>query len=349
MSSRYLTWGVLVTGLSLCATSCPGRTSNQAASTPAVDPPQPVTVADVVEQEVDRRVEITGTLAAWEEATISLEAEGPLAEVNADLGDRVTKGAQLAKVAATEYEFRKTQAEADLAAAESDYKRNTDLASKNLITQAQLDVSRRSVEVARAAAELARKKLNDTVLRAPFDGAVARRMVNKGEYVRTGAPAFVVVRTTPLKFKGDVPERFAADVGRGDPISAVVDSMGGKSLAGRIARIGASVAADSRSFPIEAEVENPGNLVKPGTFARVTITTKGNLKSLTVPETAVFEFAGTPRVYVVTGDKAAERVVEVGGKSKDRVLVTKGLALGDRVVTTGVELLADGHPIVVRQ
>jgi membrane fusion protein, multidrug efflux system len=349
MRKRLEQGGVLVLAAALLASGCAAKAADQAASKPALDPPQPVTVAAVVEQEVDRRVEVTGTLAAWEEATISLEADGPLAEVNADLGDRVAKGAQLARVSATEYEFRKTQAEADLAAAESDYKRNTDLATKNLITQAQLDVSRRTVEVARAATELARKKLSDTVLRAPFDGAVARRMINKGEYVRTGAPAFVVVRTTPLKFKGDVPERFAADVNRGDPINAVVDSMGGKALNGKIARIGASVAADSRSFLIEAEVENPGNLVKPGTFARVTITTKGNLKSLTVPETAIFEFAGTPRVYVVAGDKASERVIEIGGKAKDRVLVTKGLAVGDKVVTTGIDLLTDGHPILVRQ
>lgn len=308
---------------------------------------QNVSVAEVVSEDIERRIDITGTLAPWEEATISVEVDGRIIEVNVDLGDQVKKDDILARIMPVEYEWKKTQAEADLSTAEADYKRLTQLIASNIASKQQLDEAKRKLDVARAAADLARKKFSDTMLRAPFDGSIAKRFINTGEYIRAGASAFYVVRVNPIKFKGDVPERYAGDIHKDDHVLAYTESST-LSLPGTIVHVGPSVASDSRSFPVEAEINNSEGRIKPGSFARVSILTHKLQNVLTVPEAAVFTFAGNTRVFVVKDGTALERIIETSGKLHDRVLVVKGLSAGEKVVTTGVELLTDGKPVTVR-
>jgi RND family efflux transporter MFP subunit len=308
---------------------------------------QSVSTAEVISEDIERRIDITGTLAPWEEATISVEVDGRIVEVNVDLGDQVKKDDVLARIMPVEYEWKKTQAEADLSTAEADYKRLTQLIQNSVASKQQLDEAKRRLDVARATADLARKKFSDTVLRAPFHGSIAKRFINAGEYIRAGASAFYVVRVNPIKFKGDVPERYAGDVHRDDHVLAYTESST-LSLPGTIVRVGPSVASDSRSFPVEAEIDNSEGRIKPGSFARVSILTRKLQNMLTVPETAVFTFAGNTRVFVVKDNAAHERIIETSGKLRDRVLVVKGLSAGEKVVTTGVELLTDGKPVTLR-
>ena len=163
-----------------------------------------------------------------------------------------------------------------------------------------------------------------------------------------GHRRFIVVRLNPLKFKGDVPERYAPDVKTGDTVIAYPESSTAMTVSGTIIRVGPSVYNDSRSFPVEAEIPNEKGAIKPGSFARLSILTRTIEDILTVPENAVFSFAGSPRVFVIESGKAREKTVETIGKIKDRVMVAKGLRKGERVAVTGVELLSDGQAVAVR-
>lgn len=338
----------LVVTASLAAAGCGPRGEKKASAATADEKPIAVTVAEAALQEVERRVDTTGTLAAWEEGTVSIEADGRLVQVTVDLGDKVTRGQTLARIAPEEYEWRRAQAEAELTASESDLKRAQELAAKNLASKQQVDETRRRFDTAKAALDLARKKLNDCVLRAPFEGAIARRLVNNGEYVRTGSPAFQVVRVNPLKFRGDVPERYTADVKKGDQLLAYIEGGTGEPLKGAVVRIGPAVDLGTRSFPIEAEFPNKDGAVKPGSFARVSILTTTLANAVTIPESALTSFAGNPRVYVIEGGRAKDRVVEPGEKVKDRVVIRRGLAAGEKVAVTSVEMLQDGKAVTTR-
>lgn len=348
MSSVKVRSIIVLLGLGLVfLAGCSSSSSGNVVS--AADAPLAVTAATVASQNIERRVEITGTLAAWDEAVVSSEVDGRALTIKADLGDHVKKGASLAVLADEEYALKVAQTKADLVSAEANYRRIADLAAHEMASQQQVDDQKRMLDVARAAANLAQKKLNDTMLRAPFDGIVAKRMINAGEYVRVGNQAFQVVRITPLKFKGDVPERYAGDLHVGDDVQAYLESSSDAPLTGKIVRIAPAVAADTRSFSVEAEIDNPDEAVKPGTFARVSILTQKIDQALTIPESAVFSFAGNPHVFVVEQNKARDRAIETAGKYKDRVLVAKGLVAGDRVVSSGVELLTDGRAIAIRE
>ena len=337
--------GVLVIGL--IAVGCKGETSAKAAVDGTMAPIA-VSVESARAETIERRVEVTGTLAAWEEGTVSLEVDGRLTQVRADLGTIVRRGEVLARVADQEYVYKRVQSEAELGAATTDFKRIEELLAKDMTTRQQLDEARRRLDVARSTLDLAKKKVADTSLRAPFDGVVAKRLVNLGEYVRIGTPAFQVVRVTPLKLRTDVPERYISDVAVDDEVTVSGEAVPNGVLKGRVARIGPSVATDSRSFPIEAEIDNPGGSVKPGTFVTVSILTRTQSEAITVPESAVTLFAGNPRVFVADGAVARERVIETAGKVLNRVIVAKGLKAGEQVVSTGIDLLSDGRSISVR-
>lgn len=311
--------------------------------------PLAVSVVTVASEERVRKIEVTGTLAAWEEALVSVEADGRLAQVKVDLGSHVKRGELLAQIAAQEYSLRKTQAEAELAASRADLARVEQLVAKDIGTRQQLDEARRRYEIARTNAELQNKKLGDTAVRAPIEGIVAKRLVNLGEFVRTGSPAFQIVRTTPLKFKGDVPERHAPVVKIGDEVEASGEALGDTILTGKIVHVSPSVSADTRSFAIEAQIENPDERFKPGSFARLAISAGAPVKVITVPDKAVTEFAGNKRVFVVQGELARERRVELDGKVGDRAIVAKGLEPGEQVIVTALETLSDGAKITVRK
>jgi len=326
-----------------CAEKSAGQTGVKIAETPFA-----VSVAKVGREDIERRIDITGTLAAWEEATIASEVDGRVVAVAADLGDRVARGEMLARVASEEYELRVAQAVADLTSARADYARIAELAANHLVSQQQVDDAKHKFDVAQAAADLAQKKLRDTNLRAPFDGAVAKRLINVGDYVRSGLSVFQLVRTTPLKFKGEVPEQFVFDVRVGDAVLAYLSTEDSEPLHGKIVRIGPAVSAESRSFAIEARIENPNGKIKPGTFARLSILSRTVNSALTIPDRAVFSFAGNPHVYVVVDGKARDRAVELDGKTADRVIVVKGLEEGEQVVVTSVELLTDGRAVTIR-
>ncbi len=336
MSLKIYFWMLFTFSLNGCSRSPAQTNLDQVAAQPIE-----VQVENTKRENISRDIELTGTLAAGEEATISVEVDGRINAIQVDLGDHVRKGMSLAQIAPEDYQLRLTQAETDLAAAESDFKRIESLAVKKIAPSQQLDEGRRRLDLAKAAVDLARKKVHDTVLRAPFAGMVAKRMINKGEYVRVGTACFYLVRVNPLKFVGDVPERYSTIVKIGNPVIARPMIGDIAPLKGKVSRISPAVAQDTRSFTIEAQVENPEEKIKPGTFGRLTILTSMKDRVLLVPEQAVQTFAGNPRLFVIEGNRAHERPVTLGDEFGNRVEITKGLKEGEKIAINHVELLSE--------
>jgi len=162
-----------------------------------------------------------------------------------------------------------------------------------------------------------------------------------------GTPAFAIVQGNPLKFKGEVPERYANVVRIGDTVTAITASTS-VPLSGEITRVGPAVDTDTRAFPILARINNDQGLAKAGAFARLTIVTQTHREAIVVPEQAVSTFAGNPRVFVVLDGRVKETPIRVAGKNTGRVLVSDGLTAGQKVAATAVDLLTDGRAVSVR-
>jgi RND family efflux transporter MFP subunit len=340
----------------------------------------------VVSAEVDGRVERIladlGDVVAAGGALVQLAREIPrlqMAQADADYA------AALARVGVDDAGLDSATADgvsavrrarADRDEAQRNLARAVELSGKGVAAAADVDAARARAEITdaslalarddalaaiatararRAALGLARKRLEDTAITSPIDGVVAARLVGLGELVKAGQPVARVVITRRLKLRGDVPERYGDVLRVGLPIAIAVDGGGsgrgpGDDAAGEapgvVGRLGPLIDAASRTFPIEATVDNKDGRFKPGTFVRARIVTGADEDVIALPETAVANLAGVTKVYVVDEDgRAAERRVSVLRKRGSDALVAGDLRPGERVIVTAISRVFPGAQV----
>jgi len=288
------------------------------------------------------------------------EAEANAAQIEARLG--ITPGTAFDINAVPEVQNAKASAEL----AQSEFARIKSLLDQRVVSQSEHDQRRtqaeaarqqyeaakngaaqqyQSLQAARARVALARKANSDTVVRAPFSGVVAERLVTSGDYVTKGMKVAIVVRVNPLRVQLTVPEQFVSAIAVGQPVSFEVDAYAGRRFEGRIKYVAPALQADQRALTVEALVPNATGVLKPGLFATARIEQPAKTPGVLVPAAAVQTTSGTTRVYVVNGDHVDERIVTVGETVGDLVEVTKGVKDGERVATKNLAQLADGTTV----
>jgi RND family efflux transporter MFP subunit len=192
----------------------------------------------------------------------------------------------------------------------------------------------------------AQKAAADSVIRAPFEGAVAERKINVGEYANVGRSLVTVVQDNPLRLRLDVPENDLPRLGVGSRVVVAVAAYPGRTFEGVVKRIGASVRAQSRTLPVEAEVPNDAGELRPGFFAHASVVLKGANESATVvPRAAIGTTGSVSRVFVRAGGRVSERLVTVGRQAGDLVAVGGNVSPGDEVAVEGVASLSDGAEV----
>jgi RND family efflux transporter MFP subunit len=324
--------------------------------------PIAIAVASAHQQSLDRTAEVQGALFPREHAVMSSEVEGRVAEVVADFGDKVIAGQVMLKINPREYQLRVEtaqaaldQARAKLANSTARYNRALALKQAQAISAEQFDqlasqlrVDQADKESADEALAMARKKLDDTEIKAPFSGSVQKRMVSLGEYVAPGKEIYELIATDPIKLRCPMPERFVPLARVGMPVKLKIDADQGASYTGKITRIAPALDESSRTLLVEAEVANPDGALKPGFFAHVTMDL-GHDRALFVPTAAVLRYAGVARVFVVEQGVVRAREVTTGSVVGDQTEITGGLKEGDHVAVSDVDRLADGTAVVAKE
>ena len=234
-------------------------------------------------------------------------------------------------------EFDKSSAQAEVARRQYDIARNTSMQQYQALL------------AARARVSLARKALADTVVRAPFTGVVGERMVSVGDYVTRGMKVVSVMRTSPLRLQLTVPQQYSVEVSVGRSVSLEVDTAPGKTFTGQVRYVSPALQADSRTLIVEAVVPNDDSALKPGSFATARIEQASRQPGILVPSAAVRTVSGTSRMFVVSKDRAEERLVTVGQSVDDLLEITTGLKVDERVATTNVTQVVDGALVAPRK
>jgi RND family efflux transporter MFP subunit len=198
----------------------------------------------------------------------------------------------------------------------------------------------------RSEVAIARQQLDDTTLRSPIDGIVRERLVFAGEYRSAGTPIATIVRQHPLRLQLAVPERAATSLRVGQTVHVTVE---GDTTAhqGRVSRVSPSIAEETRTLPVEAEIPNESGRLRPGTFAKAEIITD-NSPALVVPQSALVVFAGVEKLLVVKDGKVHEQRIRTGARTGDRVEVLDGVSPGDVIILTPGGL-ADGSPVTIAE
>jgi len=350
--SFRVTIALLVFGVA-CSEKAPRPATSAEPEVPAVKTALPRAEALSLE------IAAPGSFVAYEEATISTEAAGTVAEIRAREGDRVARGGVLVQLLPTKAKLAVQQAEAALAQASANLdKARSELSRKQLLLddrtiaqstfdtfKAQHDAAAAAVDGAESALALARQHLADMTIVAPFDGVVEARSTSVGEYVRPADPLLELIQIHPLKLRFEVPERHAARLAVGQKVTTAVSALPGESFEGTVTTIFPALDVHSRTVRVEAQVKNPEHRLKPGFFASVRVPLAPMPGELVIPRSALSRNEGIARVFVVRGDHAESVPVQAGAETDDEVSVVSGLEPADRVIVTPTEGLKPGDAV----
>ena len=329
----------------------------------------------------------SGYVTARRQATVSSKMAGQITEISIEEGMAVTAGQVLARLDSSNLErsLRLAEAQADsarkslleveaqIAEAGLRQERTRRLVAERVLGQADLDAvdgevatlearrnrQREDIGVAERQVDVIRQQMEDTVIRAPFDGVITAKNAQPGEmmspiaggagFTRTGIGTIVDMDSREIEV--DVNEAYINRVSPGQPVSAVLDSYRDSEIPARVIAIIPTADRDRATVRVRIGFEELEPRILPDMGVRVSFRTteaapRQAAGGLLVPRAAVFADTGRDLVYLVRAGRVQRRAVRLGDPRDDEVFVLSGLAEGDRVVVAGPAELADGAEVV---
>jgi RND family efflux transporter MFP subunit len=322
-----------------------------------------VTVVPIRQVTMARKLEINGSLRAFDELPLGTETSGlVIKQVLVDEGDHVSAGQLLARfnddllrADVVQKEALLREAEANAAEGLANIRRAEELLKTGAISQRDAD-NRRAlastadarVGVARATLEQARSRLRQADIRAPSDGIITYRGARVGAVMSAGGPElFRLLRDSRLELAADVIERDLIDIKPGQTVNLNIDTPSGtREVAGQVRLVSPSVDPKTRLGLVRIDVPiDPDLRAGMYTHGRIVMHTS---TALAVPEPAVVYQAAKPIVFVVDAEsKAHVRQVLTGEREGGMIAITGSVAAGDRVVQMGAGYLKEGEKVVV--
>jgi multidrug efflux system membrane fusion protein len=346
---------------------------------PYEQPLTPVTVGKVESSATGTTVRYSATVRPSLEVTLAFKVAGYVDDIltrpgdqgrmrDVQEGDRVEKGAALARVRQSDYQQSVDQIQAGVAEATAaydnaklDYERASRLYAKQSLTKpeldgakARLDAMAAKVEGAKAGLGEAQLVLGDAVLRAPISGVVLKRSIERGSLVSPGVPAFVLADTSSVKVVFGVPDVVVKQLTIGRTQRLTFEALKDQPFEGRITSIAPAPDPVSRVYQIEITVPNAQHQLEVGFIASLQLADQPGASVVTLPLEAIVKPAtGNAEygVFVLDGPADAQvakfRPVQLGAVVGNAITVTSGLAVGQRVILRGATLVTDGQRVRV--
>ena len=324
--------------------------------------PVPVEAAEVKVAPAEVTAEAVGTLGSNESVVLKPEVAGRVIAINFEEGRAVRAGQVMIELDALIEKAQLVEAEAQLELARANLERARELRRSSAGTQRALDEAQAQQRTAVAAVDLAKARLAKFTLVAPMDAVAGLRRVSIGDFLTAGTEIVNLEQIEPLKVDFRIPEIFLPslmETGRQRRIEVRVDAFPKETFTGRVYAINPLVDEQGRAIVVRAQIDNPRDQatgeprLRPGLFARVTLTLSEQDEALWVPEEALVPQGSRQYVYkVVNGANGAQTVkfteVTLGRRRAGEVQIAGGLERGDIVVTAGVLKIRDNAAVTVQ-
>lgn len=317
--------------------SCSGNTEKEQ----TVEEKTKVKVETVHTQEVEQLGEFTATVEANITNNIAPQTPVRIEKLHVEVGDHVKSGQILATTDATN--LRQTQLQ--LENLETEFKRADELYKVGGLSKSAWDAQKVQLEVNRASLENLQTNYQ---LVSPIAGIVTARNYDSGDMYSGALPVYVVEQIRPVKLMLNVSESYFTQVKKGMEVDIRLDVYGDEIFKGRVNLVYPTVDPATRTFPVEVRIPNNDERIRPGMFARITMTF-GTEQHVVAPDLAVVKQAGSGDryIYVYKNGTVSYQKVELGRRMSDRYEILSGVADGDQVVVTGHSRLTNGMEVEV--
>jgi RND family efflux transporter MFP subunit len=327
----------------------------------------PVKVLKAARERITEKITYTGTLEALNKINITPETGGKIARIHVEAGDRVAKGQLLAELETESIRLQVKQAEAGVAVSEAGYadalknkERMDRLIKESAVSEQQrekvqlaFDAAAAQLEQARAALNLARHVLDQSLMKAPFSGVIASKNAEVGDVINPmmgggygggASGVLTLVDYSTIKLAVAVSSEDIGRVRKGQEAVLRVGSLPGREFRGVVRVVNLTADPQSKKFGVEVHVPNPDAALRPGTFGDLVFEVQSHENALVVPQTAVLEDS---YVFVVEAGKAVRKNVALGIQNTTMVEILSGLAEGETVVVEGNFGLEEGAPVQI--
>lgn len=335
-----------------------------ACSSNSAPPEKPLVLVQaetVAFSDVSRNLQITGSVQSRAETPVAFLTAGQLTALDVKIGDAVSKGQILARLSSQEQEADVEAASAGLQAAEvrlnqaqTTLDRQKSLFDQGVTTKSALDGAQTALETARNSRDSAQAQLNlaqenasYTELKAPADGVVIRRLYEIDEVVQAGSPVYVIAENGPRKAVLNVQETAIARWDRARPVTVSLVSNPAISTQGKVSEVAPALDATGT---VQVKVTLDDGMQMPLGSAVMALLSWPSEPRIDLPASALWDASNSPQVWVVDAENTVSlRPVTVDSYGTDDVVISEGVAPGDRVVVSGTQFLSPQQKVQVEE
>lgn len=296
----------------------------------------------------DDYIHLPAVVKPNKEVNLGLTNGGKVIKIHVDKGDRVKQDMVLLETDDVLLNALCDMAKSNLEFQEKDFARNEKLFREGSISETVYDGSKLALSQAQSNYEQGKKMLEDAVLKAPFAGIVISKNVEVGDILSPGLPAFRIIDMNTVKVQAGIPEKYIVDFKVGNTVEITFDAIPGKTFGGKIHYIAPEANSTVRTFLAEIIVGNQNGLIRAGIMGDAHILRKEYVDALMVPMDALIDTQNGRILFVARENNTAEeRPVIIGVSNEDVIMITSGLAAGEKVIVKGQHDLVNGESINV--
>jgi len=319
-------------------------------------PPTQVSITEAKSEVVPNLLKAVGDLAAVHQVNVSADVSGRVTSILFTAGSTVKAGAPLVQLYDEPEKADLANFRAQAKVAELSLDRAKQLASRQFGPQATVDSAQAAYDQANAGIAKTEAIISQKLVKAPFDGVLGVRHAEVGQYLTAGTQIVTLTDLSVVYANFTVTEKDSGTLKVGQTVRVAVDAYPGRVFEGKLTTIEPQISTDTRNIRVQATIENPEGILKPGMFATTTVVLPDKPAVVTVAETAVDYTLYGDSVYLITETKtddgktnlsAVRTFVRTGDRVDGRAVIQSGLKPGDRVVAVGQLKLQSGSAVTI--
>jgi multidrug efflux system membrane fusion protein len=319
-------------------------------------PPVTVSVAEAKAEVIPNLLVAVGELAAVHQVNVTSDVSGRITEIQFTAGAHVKAGTPLVQLYDAPEQGDLSNFKAQATVGQLSLDRAKQLASRQFGPQATVDTAQAAFDQAQAGIAKTEAIISQKLVRAPFDGDLGVRHVEVGQYLTAGTQIVSLTDLSVLYANFTVTEKGSGQLKDGQTVRVVVDAYPGRIFEGKVTTIEPQISSDTRNIHVQATIDNPDHILKPGMFATTTVVLPDKPPVVTVPETAVDYSLYGDSAFVIQEKKgddgktslsAVRTFVQTGNRIDGRAEILKGVKPGDRVVAVGQLKLQSGAAVTI--
>ncbi|MBM4159199.1 MAG: efflux RND transporter periplasmic adaptor subunit [Ignavibacteria bacterium] len=306
-----------------------------------------VKVMTIEHQPFSEELTVLGVVKPYASAKLSSEEGGLITYIKKDKGDFVHRGEVLVRLKFDIQDAAYRQALSQYELARSNFERMEKLYWENVATEQEYTNSKLQMEIAEKSVEVLKVRLKNGYIQSPINGVVEAKYMNKGEMTGPGSPILSVVDISRVKVEAGIPEKYLTQVEMGRDVKIRFDVLPGEEYDGKISYISPTINPQTRTFDIEVILINYNRTLKPEMSAKINISTMNINEAVILQQDLIIDNVEEKYVFVLENDIARKKILNLGGRNGNNVLIENGLQKGDKLIYIGFQGLSDGDKVQV--